>query len=73
MTTIHKTTDYDQFKFLESQRNVTRTSAVLESIKQKNMLDLKPIICNKEKYVLDGQHRLLAAKQLRVPIYYIHQ
>lgn len=67
------TTDYSQFKFFSENRPVTpcRVQALKESIAQVNKLHLYPIIVNRDKYVVDGQHRLTAAKSLRIPIYYV--
>jgi hypothetical protein len=66
---IYKTTNYDQFIFLEENRPVTG-SIVEESIKKKNLLLDNPILVTQGKHVLDGQNRLIAAKVLQVPIYY---
>lgn len=71
---IKKTSNYEIFKL----RNDNRTSGVIEkhvkalerSILGKNMLEWRPIIVNAEMEVIDGQHRLQAAKNLKLPIYY---
>lgn len=67
-----ETSDYEKFKFLKTnaeidQRHVKR---LIASISIKNMLKLRPILVNTDLEVIDGQHRLLAAKALRVPIFY---
>ncbi|HXT83154.1 MAG TPA: ParB/Srx family N-terminal domain-containing protein, partial [Verrucomicrobiae bacterium] len=70
MSTIHKTTNYNQFKLYSSNRELSEKSLV-ESIQQKNMLSSHPILVNKNLYVVDGQNRLKAAETLKLPIYYI--
>lgn len=67
------TTDYDIFKFREDNRQTITQSHVkrlAESIQARNLLELRPISVNAEMEIIDGQHRLLAAKSLGVPIYY---
>lgn len=73
---LSKTKDYDIFKFREDNRekiDKNHVQKLVESIKSRNLLDLRPIIVNKDMEILDGQHRLLAAKQLGVEIYYKKQ
>lgn len=67
------TTEYDMFKFRNDNResiNHSHVKRLAESIKARNLLELRPISVNAEMEVIDGQHRLLAAKMLGVPIYY---
>src|SRR5882724_2589302 len=70
---INETTDYEQFKFLKGNRNIVPghlaqlTSAILKD----NLLAYNPIVVNKEWEVIDGQHRLLVARNNKLPIYYI--
>lgn len=70
--TIYETTDYDMFKFIKGNRSLkeNQVERLVESIKDKNLLDVNPIIVNKNLEVIDGQSRLMAAKQLNVPIFY---
>jgi hypothetical protein len=70
MSIIYETTNYDQFKSFESNRPV-ESSQIIESIKKNNLLKSHPIIVTKDFYVIDGQHRLDAARKLKIPIYYI--
>jgi len=68
-----KTTEYSIFNFREDNRekiDVTHINRLIESIKARNLLEMRPITVNQDMEVLDGQHRLMAAKKLGVPIYY---
>jgi hypothetical protein len=70
---IQKTNKYEQFKFREDNREKIDQSHVrklMESIQTRNLLEMRPIIVNKKMEVLDGQHRLLAAQELGLDIYY---
>lgn len=70
---IQSTTNYDQFTFRKDNRAVisdAHVNMLVKSIEKHNMLQYKPIDINTDKEVIDGQHRLRAARQLGVPIYY---
>lgn len=74
MKNVMKTNDYSRFKFRDDNRNQIDKNHVknlINSIKQQNLLHLNPIIVNKDFEVINGQHRLLAAKELNLPIYYV--
>lgn len=73
ITIIKQTTNYDMFKDIRGNREINRKhlKKLQESILDKNMLDLNPIIVNEEMRVLDGQHRLSACKNLNIPVSYI--
>jgi len=70
---VQETKDYKLFKDISSNRDVDRlhVKKLVRSIREKNMLSLNPIIVNDKMEVLDGQHRLEAAKQLKVAIFYV--
>lgn len=73
MSEIKSTTDYEQFKFRTDNRVTITQSHVkrlARSIDSRNLLELNPISINGEMEVIDGQHRLLAAKSLGIPIFY---
>lgn len=63
----------DLFKFDKNNRDIDENHALFlcEEIKVCNMLPGHPIIVNKNKVVIDGQHRLIAAKILGLKIYYV--
>ncbi len=70
---VHKTTDYDKFKIIESNRKTSRKHVmdlVRSMIEHPELVPTRPILVNKNMEVLDGQHRLLACIQLGLPIYY---
>ena len=73
MPEIKETTRYDSFKKLSGNRGINskNLNQLIDSIKQHNHLPLHPIIVNTEMFVIDGQHRLEAAKKLNVPVHYI--
>jgi hypothetical protein len=68
------TKKYDQFKFRDDNRDQgidkKHLQRLIESIKSQNLLEFRPIVVNESMEVIDGQHRLTAAKELGVPIYY---
>jgi hypothetical protein len=70
---IHNTTDYAIFKNIASNREIDmqHVAKLTHSIVEKNLLQINPIIVDSEFNVIDGQHRLEAAKILKVPIFYI--
>lgn len=69
---ILKTTDYNQFKRIKGNRIVVpgHATRLMTSISENNLLEDNPILVNAKLEVLDGQHRLDAAKKLGVEIYY---
>lgn len=69
---IKNTKNYDIFKFLEGNRNIDtkHVNSLIESIKNKNLLSVRPILVDEKFNILDGQHRLEAAKMLDLPIFY---
>ena len=73
MHNIIATKDYDQFSFREENRSIieSHVKSLMFRIEMKNMLHLNPIIVNQDMEVVEGQHRLEAAKRLQVPIYYV--
>ncbi len=71
--TIESTTEYGKFKSVKGNRDVSRLHMLTlkKMIEKDNMLAYNPIVVNKAFEVIDGQHRLEAAKELGEPIYYI--
>lgn len=78
MTTLsgsgfHKTKDYELFKFREDNREINKSHVrkLVESLKIDNDLHLHPIVVNEKMEVIDGQHRLTAAKTLDLEVTYV--
>jgi hypothetical protein len=73
MVEIKQTTEYSIFKKMDGNRHLDRfhLKKLTGAIERDNQLDVHPIIVNKDFYVIDGQHRLEAARSLGVTIFYI--
>lgn len=71
--TILKTKDYSIFKTVNFNRdkNKKHIKNVIKIIQKENLLHLHPILVNNSMEVIDGQHRLEAAKELGLEIFYI--
>lgn len=67
---ILMTYDYDQFKFITSNRRINKKNYnQLERSMKKEQLII-PICVNQSMQVIDGQHRLLICKNLGLPLYF---
>jgi hypothetical protein len=68
-----ETTNYKIFKNIKGNRPVLQRhiGRLIASIGQKNLLQQNPIIVNERYQIIDGQHRLEAAKRLGLPIWYV--
>lgn len=73
MNQIQSTKNYKQFKKLRGNRAIYRPhlNQLIKSIQEENMLAYNPIEVTENMEVVDGQHRLEAAKLLKVEIYYL--
>lgn len=72
-TTIQSTSNYSDFVILPENRRIVPKylKKLIFSIQENNMLRFNPILVNRKKEVIDGQHRLEAAKILSVPIFFL--
>lgn len=73
MIKTNKTTDYTLFKMADNNRAYIRPSHVkhlIKSIEIRDLTEYKPITVNPDYTIVDGQHRFLACKELKKPIYY---
>lgn len=70
---IVKTTDYSSFKLILSNREVdaNHVRKLVKSITRKNLLFIRPLIVNDKMQLIDGQHRLAAAKEIKAEVYYL--
>jgi len=73
MEQIKKTKDYDKFQILTGNRSIDKYALkkLKASIEKSNHLNIHPIIVNNKFEVIDGQHRLQAARELDIEIFYI--
>lgn len=71
--TIYCTTDHNKFSLLKYNRKIDQNNVYnkKKAILRKNQLETNPIKVTKNMEVIDGQHRLQAAKELGLPIYYM--
>lgn len=67
---ILTTTNYDLFKFVEGNRPTVISTKMKQSMQAVGWIASSPLICNQKHEVLDGQHRLLVAMELGIPVYY---
>lgn len=71
---VQETTDYDHFKLMKGNRNldlghVEKIRASM--LENPDWFKTKPAVVNEHGFVIDGQHRLEAAKQTGLPFYFI--
>lgn len=66
------TTCYDAFSFNPRNRPIrqAKLKELTEAIRAKNLLRDNPILVDRDLKIIDGQHRLLAARNLGVPLFY---
>lgn len=69
---VQKTTDYAKFRTLKGNRDVShdRVAKIIKSIKNVGYI-INPIIVNEKMQVIDGQGRLQALTELKMPVYYL--
>jgi hypothetical protein len=75
MNKIHKTKKYKEFNKVSGNREISQANLnkLVDAIKTSDMLEINPIIVNERMEVIDGQHRLAAAEELEIPIFYVIQ
>ena len=68
---VMKTNDYSMFTKIDGNRQIDKKNVnnLIESMKEK--LLVCPIIVNEDNQIIDGQNRLEALKELKLPVYYI--
>lgn len=71
---LKETTDYSIFKYIEENREVDKNTskyrALKANIKKKGYL-ICNITVNKDGYIVNGQHRVAACKELGIPVSYV--
>lgn len=72
MSKLQKTEDFTIFKNVLGNREINERHVrdLTDAIRRKNLLEYYPLLVNEDKEVIDGQHRLLAAANAGVPVYY---
>jgi hypothetical protein len=73
-TKINWTSDYSQFHFLQGNRdlNETKLNKIIKSVNEGlNFFKYCPILVNEGYYIIDGQHRFMACKKLKLPIFFV--
>lgn len=72
MSQIISTSNYEIFKEHPSNTryDANNLKKILNSIKVRNLLQFRPILVDNQMRVLDGNHRLKAAKALGVEVFY---
>jgi ParB-like nuclease domain len=72
MSKIIETKDYNIFKISILNRPIepSNLKKIIASLEANNLLEFDPIIVNSEMEVIDGQHRLAAAKHLGISVWY---
>lgn len=72
MSEIKKTKDFSMFKKHENNREIDQGNLrrIKSSINITNLLKYRPILVDAQMRIIDGQHRLEAAKALGLEIYY---
>lgn len=64
---IYETEDKNIFKKLEGNRDVEKVSSLKKSMKKNGFINC-PVLINEKGEVSDGQHRLMAASDIGLPI-----
>jgi len=69
---IKETIDYEIFKKHGHNRELVESNVmkIMRSIQIKNLLEYRPILVNSKMEIIDGQHRLEAAKRLGIRVFY---
>lgn len=69
----NKTTDYGKFKHIHGNRQINERHVgnLVTAIQNKDLLEYFPLLVNEHMQLIDGQHRLEAARELGLPIWYV--
>lgn len=67
---LEEVTDYDIFVFIDANRAIDQkhVAKLVESIRRKNLLKLRPVITTSKYEVIDGQNRIAACKELGIGV-----
>jgi|HubBroStandDraft_3_1064219.scaffolds.fasta_scaffold04818_5 hypothetical protein len=69
---MEKTKNYELFLKHDSNRELVENNVtkIMKSMETRNLLEFRPILVNEKMQIIDGQHRLEAAKRLGIEVYY---
>lgn len=67
--TVHETRNYGDFNFFDDNRDRKYSKKLEKSIREFGQIT--PIVVTKDKYIIDGQHRLMVLRNLNYPVHYI--
>lgn len=67
-----KTQNYELFKFRKANRPIDQglVQRLKESIKAIGYIESRSVLVNQDFEIIDGQHRFMACKELKIPIIY---
>lgn len=70
---VRTSTNYKEFKKMTGNRAINRfhVKQLAESISKFNYMQYQPVLVTSDNYIIDGQHRIEAAKLLKIPFFYI--
>lgn len=70
---LHKTSDLNQFKPIPGNRTIKdlHVKHLMSALLKRNELHLNPLVVTSDMEVVDGNHRLVAARNLGLSVYYI--
>lgn len=73
MSKVQTTKDYTKFKVIRGNRDVIdrHVDRLVATMAEQNLLQYFPIIVNEEMEVIDGQHRLRAARTMGMDVPYV--
>ena len=68
---LHESKNYKDFNFISSNRDINdkKVKEIEKSILKYGLM--APILINKIGEIIDGQHRFIALRRLKLPIYYV--
>lgn len=70
---IFQTTDYSHFKFFKDNRIPKNVLEIRKSIEEIGCIIGRPIVVTPDFYIIDGQNRFLACKEMKIPVYFVIQ
>lgn len=71
---LESTSDYDRFKIMSSNRKThnAHIRRLVRSMEENpGLFKHRPILVNDAMFIIDGQHRFEAARQLGIPVWYM--